>query len=43
MMKQNSEAGSSYQLNQPIKTESTDMRKLSSDKNKVGHEEQHVL
>ncbi|CYF66157.1 protease [Staphylococcus aureus] len=25
------------------KTESTDMRKLSSDKNKVGHEEQHVL
>ena len=25
------------------KIESTDMRKLSSDKNKVGHEEQHVL
>lgn len=25
------------------KVESTDMRKLSSDKNKVGHEEQHVL
>lgn len=25
------------------KLESTDMRKLSSDKNKVGHEEQHVL
>lgn len=32
-----------YQLNQPDKIESTDMRKLSSDKNKVGHEEQHVL
>ncbi|HDE3818384.1 TPA: trypsin-like peptidase domain-containing protein [Staphylococcus aureus] len=25
------------------KIESTDMRKLSSDKNKIGHEEQHVL
>lgn len=38
---QNSEATLSTKSTD--KVESTDMRKLSSDKNKVGHEEQHVL
>lgn len=38
---QNSEA--SLSTKSTDKVESTDMRKLSSDKNKVGHEEQHVL
>ncbi len=32
-----------YQLNQPIKVESTEMRKLSSDKTTGEDEEQHVL
>ncbi|HCD3074665.1 TPA: trypsin-like peptidase domain-containing protein [Staphylococcus aureus] len=39
--KQNSEATLSTKSTD--KVESTEMRKLSSDKNKVGHEEQHVL
>ncbi|MCO4440145.1 serine protease [Staphylococcus aureus] len=38
---QNTEA--TLSTNSTDKVESTDMRKLSSDKNKVGHEEQHVL
>ncbi|HDE4302692.1 TPA: trypsin-like peptidase domain-containing protein [Staphylococcus aureus] len=38
---QNTEA--TLSTNSTDKLESTDMRKLSSDKNKVGHEEQHVL
>ncbi|HDG4996240.1 TPA: trypsin-like peptidase domain-containing protein [Staphylococcus aureus] len=38
---QNTEA--TLSTNSTNKLESTDMRKLSSDKNKVGHEEQHVL
>lgn len=38
---QNSDATLSTKSTDKIK--STDMRKLSSDKNKVGHEEQHVL
>lgn len=40
-MSKNTEA--TLSTNSTDKVESTDMRKLSSDKNKVGHEEQHVL
>ncbi len=50
-MDQDTEQSKYYEQNSEVtlstkstdKVESTDMRKLSSDKNKVGHEEQHVL
>lgn len=42
---QDTEKSKYYEQNSEatLSTKSTDMRKLSSDKNKVGHEEQHVL